>query len=103
MDAEILNDLRELKKQLATVLDDEVILGVFDRAVTEIEQMRHQLAEDYLASKAEIERLRSEVDECRRLLREGVNRLESDPVWWVHSLACEYWCEQAAKAAGGEG
>lgn len=52
---------------------------------------------------AEIERLRSEVDERRRLLREGVNRLESDPVWWVHSLACEYWCEQAAKAAGGEG
>ena len=50
----------------------------------------------------EIERLRGELDECRRLLREAVNRLESDPVWWVHSLACEYWCEQAAQAAGGD-
>jgi DNA repair exonuclease SbcCD ATPase subunit len=65
----------------------------------EIEQLHEQLA----TAQAEIERLRGELDECRRLLREAVNRLESDPVWWVHSLACEYWCEQAAKAAGGGG
>ena len=38
--SDIVDDLRELRVQMATVLDDRVILGVFDRAAAEIEGLR---------------------------------------------------------------
>lgn len=40
MDETIASDLRELKRQLSTVLDDAVVLSVFDRAVNEIVRLR---------------------------------------------------------------
>lgn len=43
--SDIVDDLRELRVQMATVLDDQVILGVFDRAAAEIERLRARVAE----------------------------------------------------------
>ena len=80
----------------------QIRLAARDEEISRLTTAWHVEMETEAAMRAEVERLRSEVDECRRLLREAVNRLESDPVWWVHSLACEYWCEQAAQAAGGD-
>lgn len=38
--SDIVDDLRELREQMATVLDDEVILAVFTRAADEIQRLR---------------------------------------------------------------
>ena len=46
--SDIIADLRELRTQLATVLDDEIILGVLDRAASEIEEHRNG-CKSYLA------------------------------------------------------
>jgi hypothetical protein len=37
---DIITDLIDLRTQLATILDDEVILGVLTRAAAEIERLR---------------------------------------------------------------
>lgn len=54
---------------------------------------------------AEIERLQSELDECRRLLREvcrDPERVEVDGVRCWEIITADEWM-QAARAAGGEG
>jgi hypothetical protein len=87
----------------------------------QIGELKRQLAEDYLASKAEIERLTDlkrtcqcseddqcmfarERDECRTLLREGIGFADMPESCFTPEIDARFvkWCNEAARAAGGE-